>query len=158
VSPLKTHEWLLLGFGLSTFSWPVLFLFAAWAFLMNYRGQKTITSSSSLFNAWQFVLAALTIATLIALVSSIENGLLGTPNMHIVSPVGRGALTWFLDRSAGSTPSAGAISVSLWFYKAAMLAWALWLSFALIRWLRWAWTAFSHDGIWRGKVATDKSA
>jgi hypothetical protein len=57
-----------------------------------------------------------------------------------------------MDRSAGITPIAGVISVSLWFYKAAMLAWALWLSFALIRWLRWAWKALSTAGVWRGKV------
>jgi hypothetical protein len=30
-----------------------------------------------------------------------------------------------------------------------MLAWALWLSFAALRWLRFAWTAFSENGIWR---------
>jgi hypothetical protein len=29
------------------------------------------------------------------------------------------------------------------------LLWALWLSFALIRWLPWAWQAFSTNGIWR---------
>jgi hypothetical protein len=31
-----------------------------------------------------------------------------------------------------------------------MLAWALWLSFALLRWLPWGWRAFSASGIWRG--------
>jgi len=41
------------------------------------------------------------------------------------------------------------ISVSLWWYKLAMLAWALWLSFALLRWLPWAWNAFRADGWWR---------
>jgi len=53
--------------------------------------------------------------------------------MHIVSPVEYGALSWFVDRTAGASPSAGAISLSLWFYRAAMLAWALWLSLALLR-------------------------
>jgi hypothetical protein len=33
-----------------------------------------------------------------------------------------------------------------------MLAWALWLSFALLRWLPWAWRSFSNDGFWRGRV------
>ncbi|NIM33360.1 MAG: hypothetical protein GTN60_18780, partial [Pseudomonas stutzeri] len=36
-SPFKVHEWLLLGLGLSTFAWPVLILFAAWAFVMVWR-------------------------------------------------------------------------------------------------------------------------
>lgn len=35
------------------------------------------------------------------------------------------------------------------FYRIAMLAWALWLALALLRWLRWGWSCFSHDGIWR---------
>jgi hypothetical protein len=155
LSPLKTYEWLLLGLGLSTFSWPVLFLFAAWAFLMSLRNRNSFARSARLFNTWQVILALLTLGMLAALIGSIENGLLGSPNMHIVSPVERGTLSWFLDRTDGSTPVSGAVSVSLWFYKAAMLAWALWLSFALIRWLRWAWTAFSHDGVWRGKIATE---
>jgi hypothetical protein len=100
----------------------------------------------------------LTIATVITLVGSIPNGLLGVPNMQISSPVAyQGALSWFSDRSDGLTPRAGVVSVSMWFYKAAMLAWALWLSFALLKWLRWAWTAFSHDGLWRGKVARENS-
>jgi hypothetical protein len=41
------------------------------------------------------------------------------------------------------------ISISIWFYKAAMLAWALWLSFAVIRWVRWAWDAFSARQLWQ---------
>jgi hypothetical protein len=30
-----------------------------------------------------------------------------------------------------------------------MLAWALWLAMALVGWLRWAWSCFSADEIWR---------
>jgi hypothetical protein len=41
------------------------------------------------------------------------------------------------------------VSVSIWYYKAAMLTWALWLSFALVRWVRWAWAAFSAPELWR---------
>jgi hypothetical protein len=149
LSPLRTHEWLLLGLGLSTFSWPVLVLFAAWAFAMSARRRMPAGGPDRRFNAVQVALALLTLVTLIALIGSVANGLLGTPNMHIVSPVQGRPLSWFTDRIDGATPSAGAISVSLWFYKAAMLAWALWLSFAALRWLRFAWTAFSENGIWR---------
>ena len=94
----------------------------------------------------------------VTLIGSIMNGLLGSPRMHIRSPVGGGALSWFLDRSDGVTSAAGAISVSLWWYKAAMLAWALWLSFALLKWLRFAWTAIGFDGLWRGKARPAESA
>jgi len=158
LSPLRSHEWLLLGLGLSTFSWPVLLLFGVWAFLMALRARFAIGGRPIWFNIGQVLLGAMTVIMLIALVGSIENGLLGEPNMHIVSPVSGGQLSWFMDRSAGITPTAGVISVSLWFYKAAMLAWALWLSFAVIRWLRWAWTAISTEGLWRGKMVTEPSA
>jgi hypothetical protein len=47
------------------------------------------------------------------------------------------ALSWFHDRVTSALPQPLVLSVSLWFYKAAMLAWALWLSFALVRWVRW---------------------
>jgi hypothetical protein len=155
LSPLRTYEWLLLGLGLSTFSWPVLLLFAAWAFLMSWRGRRKPEGPRYLVNTIQVALAVLTLVTVITLVGSIANGLLGSPRMHIVSPVAGGLLSWFLDRSDGPTPASSAISVSLWFYKAAMLGWALWLSFAVLKWLRWAWTAFSFDGAWHGKVAVE---
>lgn len=151
-SPLRTHEWLLLGVGLSTFAWPVLLLFAIWAFAMSARGRVEGPRSRGRFNAMQVALGVLTVAALVALVGAIPVGLLGAPDMHIVSPVA-GGLSWFVDRTAGLTPDAGALSVSQWFYKAAMLAWALWLSFALLRWLPWAWRSFAHGGLWARKAA-----
>jgi hypothetical protein len=148
-SPLRTHEWLLLGFGLSTFAWPVILLFAVWAFAMSWRERAEVDLSARRFNAMQVGLALLTIWALGTLLSSIPIGLLGSPNMQIVSPVEPRSLAWFSDRTDALTPAAGAISLSLWWYKAAMLAWALWLSFALLRWLPWAWRAYSHGGYWR---------
>ena len=58
-------------------------------------------------------------------------------------------LRWFADQSTGMLPRVGVLSVSLWFYKLAMLAWALWLANALIGWLRWAFDAWSAGGYWR---------
>jgi hypothetical protein len=151
-SPLRTHEWLLLGIGLSTFAWPVLALFAAWAFAMSSRGRLENLPSRRRFNALQIALGVLTAAALVALVGSIPLGLLGLPDMHVVSPVS-GELSWFVVRTAELTPGAGVVSVSQWFYKAAMLAWALWLSFALLRWLPWAWRSFSHGALWQRQGA-----
>jgi hypothetical protein len=153
LSPLRTHEWLLLGLGLSTFAWPTLLLFALWAFAMSWRATTKAALADRAFNATQFGLGLLSFVALVSLIAAIPTGLLGTPDMHIVSPVGDGRLTWFADRTAGVTPGAGVVSVSLWFYRAAMLAWALWLSFALLRWLPWAWRAYSRDGLWRGRIA-----
>ena len=154
LSPLRTHEWLLLGLGLSTFAWSVLLLFAVWAFAMSWRGQARLDLKPQLFNGLQLGLGLLTVAALFAVLAAIPVGLLGQPDMQVVSPVQSesGGLSWFADQSAGTTPEVATYSVSLWYYKAAMLAWALWLSFALLRWMPWAWNAFTHQGIWKGKV------
>ncbi len=148
-SPLRVHEWLLLGLGLSTYSWWVLLLFAAWLFAMRWR-EGAATASRAGFNLRQIALGVLSVAALGALVAAIPAGLLGTPDMHVA---GHGSyaeqFAWFLDQSEGPLPRPGLISVSIWWYRAAMLAWALWLSFALLRWVPWAWRAWSRDGIWR---------
>ena len=92
---------------------------------------------------------ALAIATAVALgvlFEAIRHGLLGTPEMQIA---GNGSsaseLHWYQDRSDGSLPAASVISVPLGVYRLAMLAWALWLALALLRWLRWGWDCFSSD-------------
>jgi len=41
------------------------------------------------------------------------------------------------------------ISVPLLVYRLAMLAWALWLAIALLRWLRWGWECVTTGGGWR---------
>jgi hypothetical protein len=58
-------------------------------------------------------------------------------------------LHWFADQSNGALPRAGALTLPLWAYKAAMLAWALWLANALIGWLRWGFRAWTRGGYWK---------
>jgi len=150
-TPLATHEWLLVGLGLSTFSWSVLLLFAAWVFALEWRKGWKAEVAPWVFNAVQVGLVLLTVSALGSLVSAIPNGLLGTPDMRI-DGAGSSAesLAWFQDRIAQTLPEPVVISVSIWFYKVAMLAWALWLSFALVRWVRWAWAAFTAQRLWHG--------
>jgi hypothetical protein len=38
-----------------------------------------------------------------------------------------------------------------------MLAWALWLAASLLRWVSWAWTAFSAGGTWPVKPVTNNA-
>ena len=42
--------------------------------------------------------------------------------------------------------------------KLAILAWALWLAFALLKWLRWGWDCFSAGGLWKPKPKLEKPA
>ena len=153
-SPLKMHEWLLLGFGLSTFRWATLVLFALWAFAMRWREGWAGEVSVWRYRLVQIALAVLTVTAIGGLVSAIPYGLLATPDMSV-----RGAgssqetLRWFVDRVSGALPQPSAISISLWWYKAAILAWALWLTTALLSWLPWAWRAFNVNGMWRTAAA-----
>src|SRR5688572_780165 len=153
-TPLRTRDWLLLGLGLSTFSWWVLIVFGAWLFLLDRRPGLRFAKRWQ-FNAAQVVLALFSVAALAVLISAIPFGLLGEPDMGLVQ--GPQGLPWFVDRTAAQLPQPFAISVSIWFYKLAMLLWALWLSFALLRWLPWAWRQFASDGMWRAKESGSPS-
>lgn len=149
LTPLRTRHWLLLGLGLSTYSWPVLALVAAWLLACGARKRWRADLPTDLFNGVQVLIAVLTLVALAALVATLPDGLLGTPNMHVTGANSAGnSLNWFASHSESVLPVASAWSVPLWIYKALILAWALWLSFALLRWLPWVWQCFSMDGLW----------
>ncbi|MEP7044439.1 MAG: hypothetical protein ABI843_15345 [Dokdonella sp.] len=148
-TPLKLWQWILLGLGFSMFSWIALLVVAAWLFALDWRARITLTSARA-FNAVQLGLAALTVVALICLLASVQQGLLGTPDMHVAGNGSNAhALRWFADRSTDTLPVAHALSVPLWIYKLAMLAWALWLANALVGWLRGGFAAWTRDGYWR---------
>jgi hypothetical protein len=96
--------------------------------------------------------AAITITALATLVVTVPAGLLGTPDMHIAGNGSWGnSLQWFADRSDSLLPAAAVMSLPMWVYKLLVLAWALWLSFALLRWLPWVWSCFVSQGLWRSR-------
>jgi len=155
LTPLRTRHWFLLGLGFSTFAWPTYALVAGWLLAMGWRDRWPEDVADNEFRAKQAAVGVLSVAALAAIVLSIPIGLLGTPDMHIMGNGSFGyQMNWFQDRSEGVLPAAGIFSLPLWIYKVAILLWALWLAFALIRWLPWAWRAFSRGGIWRGRVKT----
>jgi hypothetical protein len=146
-TPLRTRDWLLLGLGLSTFSWWVLIVFGAWLFVLDRRPEIRLGKRWQ-FNTAQILLAVFSLAALAVLVSAIPYGLLGEPDMGVLNG-SADFLPWFMDRTAPQLPQPFVLSVSIWFYKLAMLLWALWLSFALLRWLPWAWRQYASAGVWR---------
>lgn len=151
LTALTTREWLLLGLGLSTFSWLVLGLFVLFAALFQWRALHAPLANAQRFNLLQVGTGALAAIALLAVVAAVPQGLLAHPDMRIASPDTAATLSWFVDRAADRLPAPGVLSVSLWWYKLAMLAWALWLSFALTRWVRWAWQVYTRDGLWRSR-------
>jgi hypothetical protein len=149
-TPLRLHEWLLLGLGFSTFSWLALAVVVAWLFAMAWRERNPEAIRSKLvFDVVQLLLVGLTLTAVLGLFS-IRNGLLGLPNMHIVDPQGgAAALNWFADQSSDQLPTAGVLSVPIWLYRTAMFSWSLWLAIALVRWMKWGLRAWMAGGYWR---------
>ena len=146
-SPLRTHEWLLLGFGLSTQSWSVFALMAAWFFAMRWRAQwQTTGVSRRRYTSVQIALALLTLIAIGSLLfSGIRYGFLSAPDMGVAGAGSYGNnFSWFHDQTSGALPEVAVYSVPLWSYKVLMFAWALWIAFALTAWLRWGWNAWTH--------------
>ncbi len=154
-TPLRARHWFLLGVGLTQV--PVLAsgCVVVWLLALGWRKERGALlaredSSSRLFDLMQLALAALTLAAISALFWSVENGLLGDPAMQIA---GNGSsaeiLRWYQDRAPKILPMPAVLSVSLWFYRLAMLAWSLWVAQALVSWLRWGWDCFSAGELWR---------
>ncbi len=156
-SPLKFHEWLLLGLGLSTQSWFVFALTAAWLITLRWREgwQPGEAFKRWRYNLVQVVLAVFTFVTILTLVfSGIRNGLLAHPDMHIAAAnLPYSGYTWFVDQTRGAIEGPTLISVPMWVYRGLFFAWALWMAFALVRWLRWSFNAWKAGGLWRGKEA-----
>lgn len=150
LTPLPARDWLILGLGLSTFSWSVFGLFVLFMALFQWRARSRPPADGSRFNMMQVGLAVLGVAAVMAVVAAVPGGLLARPDMRI-SGGDYGALEWFVDQARDALPHPGVLSVSLWWYKIAMLTWALWLSFVLTRWLKWAWEVFARDGLWRSR-------
>lgn len=149
-TPLGMVQWVLLGIGLTQSTlWGAL-LIVGWLLALGARGRLTATLPRWQFNALQVVLGVLTAITFSALVATVQQGLLGLPDMQVVGNQSTAyALNWYQDRADPVPPTAQVISVPLFVYRGLMLAWALWLAFAVLRWLRWGWTCFSHNGLWK---------
>jgi len=158
-TPLKLWQWILLGIGFSTFSWLALLAVVAWLFAIDWRERGPAPASALAFNLAQIGLVVLTLIALLCLVAAIPQGLLGTPDMHVAGNQSSAQLLrWFADRSADALPQGVAISVPLWVYKLAMLAWALWLASAVVGWLRHGFAAWIRDGYWHRTPKVDVPA
>lgn len=165
-SPLRFHEWLLLGLGLSTLSWGVFALMAVWFFTMRWRerwdggaGERSGVSPATAafrFNTVQVLLAGFTVIAIAALVfSGIRYGLMSSPDMGVAGPGSNGStFTWFNDQTESGLSQPTILTVPMWVYRGLMFAWACWIAFALIRWLKWAFSAWTSQGFWRGDVVT----
>ncbi len=150
ITRIRTWQWILLAVGLSQSGLIAAGIVVGWLIALGLRERYGCNLTPGRFNLVQVSLAAATLAAFIALLYAIQNGLLGYPDMKIA---GNGSnnhlLRWYTDRAGPALPRPGAFSLPVLGYRAIMLAWALWLSWSLLDWLRWGWSAFSKGGLWK---------
>ncbi|HEX4963397.1 MAG TPA: hypothetical protein VF173_21385 [Thermoanaerobaculia bacterium] len=151
LTPLKARDWALLGAGLSQVPLLAAAVVAGWLLALGVRREKGAAwKRDKLFDLGQLVLVIWTLVAFGVLFWGIQQGLLGLPEMQVA---GNGSndtqLSWYADRTGPVPPTAWTVSVPLLVYRLAMLAWALWLAVALLRWLRWGWESFTTGGGWR---------
>jgi hypothetical protein len=151
LTPLKTWEWLLLGLITAQNHIVGTLLIAGWLLALAGRQKlKVETTGKWTFDFIQIALITLTISALGVLFASVEQGLIGKPEMYIL---GNGSsdtfLKWYQDRSGALLPEVSVFSLPIWIYRVITLIWALWLAFALLKWLKWGWECFSTTTLWK---------
>ncbi len=149
LTPLGVWDWLLLGVGLSQVSIWVGALVVLWLLALGARRRLSADIVPWRFNLTQIALVVLTIVALSALLAAVQQGLLGSPSMQVA---GNGSsatdLHWYLDRNGEQTDPVTVISAPIWIYRLLMLAWALWLAWRLLDWLRWGWRGLVEPTAW----------
>jgi hypothetical protein len=148
--PLTYLDAVLLGLGLTLCNLPAAGFVAVWMLLFAFKQRAAaLIRSTGARNAFQLLCAITAVIAVVTLVSSLPFALLGSPEMHIE---GNGSSAWnyrwFQDHSDETLTRAWVLSMPLWVYRVAMLAWSLWLAFALQRWLKWGWRQFVTPVAW----------
>ena len=150
LTPLKSWQWLLLAIGLSQVSLFMAAFIVAWLMILGARSRLQTLPSPFVFDSMQIGLGFLTFFALSFLFVAVEQGLLGTPEMHVAGNQSSAYdLNWYQDRTDAVLPRVWVLSVPLLVYRLLMLAWALWLAVSLLKWLKWGWQCFTTTAIWR---------
>ncbi|AOW78919.1 hypothetical protein A3Q34_00730 [Colwellia sp. PAMC 20917] len=153
-SPLNTVSWIILGFGLSLSNWGVLMLMALWFAAITASTYRPKNINRLSYNASQVLLYLLSIVAIVSLLLVVPASLLSSPSMGIEGNYSYGNhLQWFSDKSSGLLPQVSVVSISTIFYKGIMLVWVIWLSFAFLSWIKWAWKALGQQGYWRSELS-----
>lgn len=146
--------WVLLVLGVAPVSLWALAVLAGWFGVLEARRRWAGQGPRGLRIAVQLGLMLWTLFAIGALLDVLRTGLLGYPDLLVAGPGSNShLLNWTNDRFAEHTAGAWCFSAPLWLYRAAMLAWALWLAASLLRWVGWAWACFSAGEAWPGKAA-----
>jgi len=154
--PIKRHEWVLLGLGLTTLPPLLMTIPVLWFFLLKYR-KESFSESSRFFNLSQVFIILFSLATAGIYYLIVQGGLILHPDMQIYGNNStRTLLRWYSDMSQGEIPQPIIFSLPLWVWRCVAFAWSLWLAFMIIRWVRWGWGCFSVGGLWHKSTPETK--
>lgn len=149
-TPLGSLQWFLLLVVLSALNWFAVAIVVVWLLLLGLRPKMATWQNAGAFNTAQVGLALLSVLALLTLLIAVKSALLDGPEMHIVGNGSTGHhLQWYQDRVGPAFTQAEVLSLPLWSYRLLTLLWALWLSLALLHWLRWGWQQAVLGGLWR---------
>lgn len=148
--PISTAAWVLLAIGAGQGGAASAVVVAGFLLLTGLRQRHGASLRPLAFNLVQIALVLLALAAAACLFDALRTGLLGQPAMLVA---GNGSsdhlLRWYADRIDGPTPEAWLVSVPLWVWRGLMLVWALWLATSVLAWSKWAWLAWSSNGVWK---------
>lgn len=159
IPQMKRLDWYLLAIGFATVSLFGLLLLLAWFLALRWRNSQDMSAMRrGKAHFVQVMLVLFTLVVAVQVFDVVQTGMLGFPDMQVV---GNGSnarmLNWYRDRSAGELGEAWVLSLPIWSYRLAMLLWSLWLAMAVMRWARFAWSAWSRGGYWNLGIAPPPS-
>lgn len=150
INPPDTFGWFLLGLGLVTLPVVSIGVVVVWFVAMRYRSMHP-AGGKTRFNLIQIGLVLLTLLMLGVLYEAVKTGLILSPDMTVLGNNSSGAqLNWYIDYAHASLPSPWMLTLPMWAWRVLMLLWSAWLVSALIKWFRWAYSAFTSGGAWQG--------
>ncbi len=156
-TPLRSRDWLLLGLGVSTTSVYIMLPVVVWIFALRYRKEKDAALKGGLRKLVQVGLVLLTLIAIATIIAAVSSGLLGNPDMMILGNGSYGHhLSWYSDRITAALAEPTVVTISLWYYRALMLIWAIWIAFSLIGWLKWSWEVFTTGDVWPKRVKEEE--
>ncbi|HUU41857.1 MAG TPA: hypothetical protein VMW42_13050, partial [Desulfatiglandales bacterium] len=153
LTPLRFYHWFLLGIGMSMSNLFASLAVVGWLIALDFR-KKAEKLGKNAFNLTQIGIGFLTLLAMGSLVFAISHGLIGHPDMNIAGNGSNSAiLKWYQDVSDNTLPQAWVFSIPMFAYRVAMLAWALWISFSIIKVLKWGWKRYTDPTIWYSSPA-----
>jgi len=146
-TPLRRHDWFLLGLGLTQIPPGVTVLLVLWLVGLSIRGRGK-PKAWWIHDVAQLGLIGLTLVAFGILYAAIYQGLVADPDLGVLGAGSHGqSLRWFADHSGPALPTPGVLWLPIWVWRTTMLLWALWLASRLLKWLRWGWEQFSTGGL-----------